>query len=296
MFKKCLSLSFGLLLLAFCSGKSADSVTAAGMVDGDVVTLKTAVSGKVLTFNAGEGTSVSEGEVIAEIDAKKIENRINGLEIQEKEIDVSRKKLDRKITVLTTTLEYWKDQVESFERLEKKESISGDQLEKARLKHDEVDASLYDARQSLSGLTIRLESIHNQKEQLRLLLEDHIVASPVSGVVLEKFVTPGETVFPGSPLADILDRASLFIETFVEESELSGLRLGQKVEIIVDGAGDTVFEGTVSYFGQKAEFSPKYIISEKERRSLLYLVKVRMKNELEKFKLGMPVTVRFEKQ
>jgi HlyD family secretion protein len=295
MFKKYILLCFSFwLLLAFCSSKSEKSVTAAGVVDGDVVTVKVAVSGKILSLNVQEGSSVTAGEVIAEIDAQKIENQIQGLEIQEKEIGVSRKKIDRKIALLTATLDYWKDQVESFERLEKKDSISGDQLEKTRLKRDEVEASLFEVRQTLSALSIQLESIQNRREQLSLLLEDHVVTSPVSGVVLEKFVTSGEMIFPGSPVADILDHSSLFIETFVEESELARLRLGESVNILVDGMGERLFRGTISYFGKKAEFSPKYIISEKERRSLLYMVKVSVKSDLEIFKLGMPVTVRFD--
>jgi hypothetical protein len=51
--------------------------------------------------------------------------------------------------------------------------------------------------------------------------------------------------------------------------------------------------GTVSYFGRKAEFSPKYIISEKERKSLLYQVKIKVEGNSGIFKIGMPVTVVF---
>jgi len=156
-----------------------------------------------------------------------------------------------------------------------------------------VEASLFDSRQSLRALSIRWESIQNKKEQLNLILEDYRIVSPVAGVVLEKFVSQGETLFPGNPVADILDRSSLFVETFLEETELSHLRLGQKVDILVDGMEGRTFSGTIIQFGQKAEFSPKYIISEKERRSLLYRIKVRLDQDLEIFKLGMPVTVSF---
>jgi len=293
--RKIIILYCGLLLLAFCSRKPADTITAAGVVDGDVVTVKVGVSGEILALDVQEGTPIKAGDSIAVIDAKKIENQLQGLEIQEREIAVTRKKLNRSITLLESTLSYWKDQVERFERLEKKESISGDQLEKARLKLDEVEASLYDARQSLSALSIQVESVRNRKEHLRLMLEDHVVTSPVTGVVLEKFVSSGEMIFSGSPVADILDKSSLFIETFIEEAELAGLSLGHPVDILVDGMEGRSFAGTITYFGQKAEFSPKYIISEKERRSLLYLVKIRPESDPEVFKLGMPVTVRFKK-
>lgn len=185
--------------------------------------------------------------------------------------------------------------MERFERLQEKKSISGDQLEQARLKLEEVEASLFDAQQSLRALSIQSENIQNKKEQLNLTLQDHLIVSPVNGFVIEKFVSEGEMLFPATPVADILDRSSLFVETFLEEIELSRLRLGQQVDIQVDGMENRSFSGTIIYFGQKAEFSPKYIISEKERRSLLYRVKIRLEQELEVFKLGMPVTVTFGK-
>jgi HlyD family secretion protein len=292
MSKKILVVSICLMVMSACSRGTEEFILAAGVVDGEVITVKAAVSGKVETLNAIEGSDVERDKILAAVDSDKIENQIQGLDIQKQGIDVSRKKLERKIQLLNANLEYWKEQVESYERLEKKESIAGDQLEQARLKLDEVEASLFDAQQSLRELSVQSENIQNQKEYLNLLLEDHIITSPISGVVLEKFVSLGETVFPGTPVADILDWSSLYVETFLEETELSRLELGQSVDILVDGLGSRVFSGTIVYFGQKAEFSPKYIISEKERQSLLYRVKVKLEQDLKVFKLGMPVTVR----
>lgn len=295
MSRKFLVLFFGLMFFVGCSRKSPEFITAAGVVDGDVITVKSPVAGKINILNFKEGANVIEDAVLLIIDSEKIENQIQGLDIQEREIGVNRKKLERQINLLKTTREYWKEQVARFERLEEKESISGDQLKQARLKLDEVEASLFESQQSLNSLSNQSANIQNQKEQLQLVLEDHNITSPVSGIVLERFVSEGETVFPSTPVADILNRASLFVETFLEDQELSLLDLGQHVDILVDGQEGRMFGGTIINFGQKAEFSPKYIISEKERRSLLYRVKIRLEGDLDVFKLGMPVTVRIAK-
>lgn len=293
MDKKILVTFITLIVLASCTSKPSEQIISAGVVDGDVITVKAAVSGKVETLNIIEGASVSKDSLLVAVDADKIRNQLQGLSIQEKEVAVNRKKLDRRIRLLNANLAYWKEQVERFGRLQEKESISGDQLEQARLKLEEVEASLFDAQQSLGALSIQSENIQNKKERLNLILEDHLIVSPVTGFVLEKFISEGEMLFPATPVADILDRSSLFVETFLEGTELSRLRLGQQVDILVDGIENRSFPGTIIYFGQKAEFSPKYIISEKERRSLLYRVKVKLDQDLEVFKLGMPVTVTF---
>lgn len=296
MSKKILIISLGLIVLAACSREKSEFVMAAGVVDGEVITVKAAVSGKIETLNILEGREVDRNSILVTVDSDKIENQIQGLEIQEQGITLNRKKLNRRIQLLNANLEYWKKQVQSFERLEKKESIAADQLEQARLKMDEVEASLFDAQQSLRELSVQSKNIKNQREYLNLLLEDHIIVSPVSGVVLEKFVSQGETVFPGTPVADILDWSSLYVETFLEETELSRLELGQKIDVLVDGMEGRFFSGTIIYFGKRAEFSPKYIISEKERQSLLYRVKIKLEQDLKVFKLGMPVTVRINRR
>lgn len=83
---------------------------------------------------------------------------------------------------------------------------------------------------------------------------------------------------------------SLFVETFLEEKELGRLKPDQEVAVLVDGyAGE--LKGHIFYVSREAEFSPKYFISEKERKTLLYQVKIRVKDEEGILKLGMPVTI-----
>jgi len=284
-----------ILILLFsgqCAVQESEFIKAAGVVDGDVITVKTLVGGTVNECNIREGAEVNKNDVLMEVDNEKLITQMQGLDIKEKEIWVNRKKLENQKNLLNSKLDYWEVQVTRLKRLAQKESVSKDELKRAELKLKEVETSLFEAKQSLNELSIRNDSIKNQKEQIRLQIKDHTIISPITGYILERFVSQQETVFPGSPIADILDLDSLFIETFLEERELSQLELGQEVFIYLDGES-TEFRGEIINFGREAEFSPKYIISEKERESLLYKVKIRIKEYLEKFKLGMPVTVIF---
>jgi len=69
--------------------------------------------------------------------------------------------------------------------------------------------------------------------------------------------------------------------------------LNQKAVIQPDGI-DKELTGVISYFGKKQNFL-QYIISEKERQSMLYRVKIKVEDTLGILKLGMPVTVVLEK-
>jgi HlyD family secretion protein len=241
-----------------------------------------------------EGEKVNRDQVLVQVNADKIENQVKELEISSREIDINWEKISKKLKFLESNIQYLSKQVQRFQRLKKKKSIPGEQLETMELKLLEAETSQFELKKTLEALTLQKEKIENKQEYLQLLLEDHTLKSPVDGVVVEKFVSPGEIVFPGTAIADILDTSSLYVEIFIEEKEIAGLTLNQEAAIHLDGI-DNELTGVISYFGKKAEFSPKYIISEKERQSLLYRVKIKVEDTSGILKLGMPVTVVLER-
>lgn len=283
-------------IIPACKQQQQNYIRAAGVVDGEVISLKSLVSGMIDRLNFKEGSLVRQDEVLVEINADKVINQIKGLDIKEQEIDINQNKLLRRISFLKQNLDYWKSQVESFERLREKNSISGDELEKARLKLKEIETNLFEAEQSLRELKVRREDLHNEKNRLELLHDDFTLFSPVTGMVLDRYMNEGEAVMPGFAIAEILDINSLFIETFVEERELGQINIGQKVEIFVDGIEERSFSGEIVLFGREAEFSPKYILSEQERQALLYKVKISIDGDNQVFKIGMPVTIQAKAQ
>jgi HlyD family secretion protein len=283
-----------LMIFVNCSKTGDSKIKAPGIVDGDIITLKAAVTGTLQGQMVTEGEKVTKGQVLAQVDADKIENQLKEPDINSREIDINGEKISKQLKFLESNIQYLRKQVQRFQRLKQKKSIPGEQLETMELKLLEAETSRFDLKKTLEALSVQKEKIRNKREYLQLLLEDHTLKSPVDGVVVEKFVSPGETVLPGTAIADILDTSSLYVEIFIEEKEIAGLTLNQEAVIRLDGI-DNELTGEISYFGKKAEFSPKYIISEKERQSLLYRVKVKVKDTAGILKLGMPVTVILEK-
>jgi HlyD family secretion protein len=286
----------GLLLLFFSCQKSNLEIRAPGVVDGEIASIKALAGGTLDRFLIQEGQAVKKGDLVAEINRDKIRNGLQELALAEKEIANSEIRAREKRQLLNANLAYARKQVQRFERLQQNQSISGDQLEKARLQLQELQTALFDLDQSLAALQIQKDKLANKRQALELTEKDMLLRSPVAGVVLESFIGQGESVFPGLALADILDLSSLYIDVFVEEKELAALKLNQRAKIIVDGLEERSFSGFIAVFGKKAEFSPKYIVAEKERQALLYQVKVRIDRDLDVFKIGMPVTVVFARQ
>jgi HlyD family secretion protein len=286
----------GLLLIFISCQKNNLEIRVPGVVDGEIASIKALAGGTLEKLLFQEGQAVKKGDRFAEINRDKIRNALQELVLAEKEIANSEIRAKEKRQLLNANLAYWQKQVQRSERLQQNQSISGDQLEKARLQLQEMQTLRFDLDQSLAALQIQKDKLANKRQSLELTEKDMLLCSPVSGVVLETFIGQGENIFPGLALADILDLSSLYIDVFVEEKELGALKLNQRAKIIVDGLEERPFSGFIAVFGRKAEFSPKYIVAEKERQALLYQIKVRIDRDLDVFKIGMPVTVVFAGQ
>jgi len=286
-------LSWTLLLFA-CNG-GPDGVRAPGVVDGENASVRALSGGTLERLLVREGQPLARGELVAELNRDKVRNGMEEVEIAVREIANSEARAREKRGLLAANLDYWQGQAQRFERLHAGQSVSGDQLAKVRLQLQEARTALQDLDRSLEALVIQKERLANKRRALELADRDLQLRSPGAGVVLETFTQEGETVLPGAALADVLDLSSLCVDGFVEERELAALKIGQEARVLVDGLEGRTFSGRIAYFGRKAEFSPKYIVAEKERQALLFQVKVRLEKDVDAFKVGMPVTVVFSR-
>ena len=289
--KKIFILIITCLSLFSCSATNQGEIKVPGLIDAEIITLKSLVPGTIEEIHCKEGDKVEKGQLLVEIDTKKIKNQLLELKIKFNTLMINQDKVNKKLAFVNENLNYLQKQVKRYQRLKANQSIAGDTLETMKLKLLEAQTSWYELLKTLELLEMQKNELANKEEYLELLTREHRLLAPINGFILEKFVSPGENIFPGTPMADILDLSSFYIEAFVEHREMSTLRLGQKVHIMVDGHTGKELAGTITHFGRKAEFSPKYIVSEKERQSLLYQVKITPLDNLDVYKVGMQVTV-----
>jgi membrane fusion protein, multidrug efflux system len=83
-------------------------------------------------------------------------------------------------------------------------------------------------------------------EQAQLNLRYATVVAPVSGIVGERSVQPGQNVSPGQQLMTIvpLDSENIWVTANFKETQLTYMRPGQPVKISVDAYGRT-YDGHV---------------------------------------------------
>ncbi|MCX7272442.1 MAG: efflux RND transporter periplasmic adaptor subunit [Burkholderiales bacterium] len=165
------------------------------------------VAGELRDLLVREGVSVQAGQVIARIDTADFEWRIKEREAQ---LRAAQAQVEQAQRVLT-----------SNQQLFDKGFISQSALDGTRSNSD-VALGTRDAAEA--QLTIA-----------RKALADTAVVTPISGVVAERFVQPGEKVSPDNRIVSIVDLSRIEIEALVPASEISNVRTGQSVTLQVEG-------------------------------------------------------------
>jgi multidrug resistance efflux pump len=122
-------------------------------------------------------------------------------------------------------------------------------------------------------------------------LEEARVRAPEEAVVEVLAVRRGDLVAPNQPLLRVLRADDLWVRVYVPETELSRVRLGQGVEVRIDGYPGRRFAGTVVQIASVSEFTPRNVQSPDERRHQVFGVKVRVADPQGVFKSGMSAEV-----
>jgi HlyD family secretion protein len=138
----------------------------------------------------------------------------------------------------------------------------------------------------------RLDAATSQLAIEEQRLARHSLVAKGAGEVLDTHVEPGEVVAPGTPVVTLADTSRPYVEVFVPQGELAGIRAGVKATVRVD-AGQASLAGTVEHLAARTEFTPRYIFSERERPNLVVRVRVRIDDPDRRTHAGVPAFVTF---
>ncbi|HSN48901.1 MAG TPA: HlyD family efflux transporter periplasmic adaptor subunit [Flavobacterium sp.] len=160
---------------------------------------------------------------------------------------------------------------------------------------DEVDGRVSVIQEQIKSVQTQNSPIINEVKSIDVQIEkinDQIqkskIINPIKGTVLVKYAEPNEVTAFGKPLYKIADISEMTLRVYISETQLSQIKVGQKVTVKIDGEKEMKsFPGTISWIASSAEFTPKVIQTKEERVNLVYAVKVIVKND-GTFKIGMP--------
>ncbi len=299
------------IALFSCTGSSI-KFDAQGVFEAEEVMVASELPGKLVFFNINEGDSLVQNQIVAKIDT-------SNLVLQKAQLAASMHALGKKLMDVAPQVALLKDQIEvqnaqlknlnyeknRVENLLKSDAATKKQYDDIVFQIESLEKQIQVTKQQIKvqqssvgtqNRTVLSESDPLQKrmDQVQDLINKSQIINPISGVVLTTYSRAGEIVGSGKPLYKIANLETLTLRVYVTGDQLSSIKIGQTVKVLVDKDKENYTEltGKIAAIASKAEFTPKTIQTKDERANLVYAVKVLVKND-GLLKIGMYGEVKF---
>jgi len=293
-----------LLLPATSCRKESGPPTVSGTIEVDEVHVASRYGGRVERLFAREGDWLTNGQLIAELDAAELHPMRTQAAAALEELLTSPRPQE-----LTAVSNDWQALVAELElaRVEEKRSrelsaskvISETERDRVTSRVATLEKSAAAAR---SRFDLLLAGTHPQRiaqARARLAeLDAHLlemrITAPTNCVLEVLAVKVGDVLPPNREIATLLLTDHLWVRVYVPQPWLGEIRIGQKVRVKADAFPAREFEGTVEQINRAAEFTPRNVQTSGERLKQVFGVKVRLTSP--DLRAGMSAEVIFAEQ
>lgn len=275
-------------MLAGCKD-GTDEADAFGNFEATEVIVSSETSGRILKFDATEGTEIEKGAEIVLIDTTLFH-------LQKAEIDAGMKSVRTRINSVDAQNDILRQQIANLkinigriENMLKDDAATKKQYDDLTGQVAVLEKQIAANNTQKSSIASELSVYQSKKATLNEQVIRSSAKSPLKGTILEKYSEAGELTAPGKPLAKIADLSIIRLKVYVSGAQLGDIKVGHNCTVRVDDGekGYKSFTGTISYISGKAEFTPKIIQTKEERVTLVYAVTIDVKND-GTMKSGMP--------
>jgi HlyD family secretion protein len=305
--------AFTLGLLVSCGPKeNPNEITASGTIEAIDVNVAAKVAAQITKLYIDDGTPVDSGSLIAAQDRSELDIQLRAAQAA---VDQARAQLsltqegsrtediqsaEQGVTQAETNRKLEADELDRVRNLKAGGAATKEQLDQEEAKFrvaqsqlDQTEANLAKVRhlarpEDVSSALAHVNQLEATRDEVQKSIDDSYITSPLKGIVTHKVAEQGELVGSGSTVATVTDLSSVYLMIYLTEEELPKVKLGQKVDVVVDGLPKKNFTGTVTYISPEAEFTPKDIQTKDDRVKLVFGVKVEIPNPTGELKKGLP--------
>lgn len=176
-------------------------------------------AGRVRRIDVQVGDAVAAGQVLGEMDPVDLDERLRAQQAAIASADAALRQAEAKQAFART-------QAARYEQLL---AVRGTSEELAATRRQDLalaDAALAAARADGARLRAELQAVRAQRGNL-------VLAAPVAGLVVARDVDPGTTVVAGQAVVELIDPASLWVDTRFDQIAAEGLAAGLPAKVVL---------------------------------------------------------------
>ncbi len=204
------------------------------------------VAGRVLGVRVDVGEVVKAGQLLAEMDAVDLDQRLQALDATVARAGSAQSAAGAQLADARAKRELAHTNAKRNQDLAAQNFISSGALESRLLEKTSADAALQTAQANLTGagqdlarLQAERAALAQQRGNLRLL-------APADGVVTSRDAEAGSTVVAGQPVLRLVDLSSVWVKLRVDQGRSAGLAMGLPARIVLRSQPHSPLAGQVA--------------------------------------------------
>jgi RND family efflux transporter MFP subunit len=202
-----------------------------------VIDLSSSIRGTLESVDVDRGDLVEQGQVVAKLDSS----------VEQAALDLARARaqVNSQVQAERISAEFAQRRSQRVGTLYGQSAISGDQFDETKTSAQLRELQLQQAQENR-----RLAQL--EARQAQEILKRHIVRSPVRGVVVHRYLSPGESA-EDRPILRIAEVQVLRAETIIPVALFGSVKVGQKAVIVPEAPLTGYYEGTVAVVDRVAD-------------------------------------------
>lgn len=292
-----------------------------GRIEATEVDIATKIAGRIDTILVSEGQFVRQGDVLAKMDTRVLqEQRLEAIaQIKEAEsaVAAARALLEQRQSEMRAAQAVVKQRDAELASVSKRHTrsqtlstrgaVSAQQLDDDRAAAESARAALESAKAQVSASNAaieaartniiqaqtRVEAAQATARRIQADIDDSELKAPRDGRVQYRVAEPGEVLAAGGRVLNMVDLSDVYMTFFLPTEQAGLLKIGGEARLVLDAAPDLRVPATISFVASVAQFTPKTVETRDERLKLMFRVKARIPQELlqqhlEYVKTGLP--------
>jgi HlyD family secretion protein len=235
----------------------AGVVKSNGRIEATQVDVSSKYPGRLAEVTVEEGSSVTQGQVIARISSPEYEAQLRAAQADVQKARDALSAAEAEIVSRQSALEFAKSDFERGQQLMKSGHITKQVFEQRKRNFDSAVAAVKSFTSQRDQAQSAIKNSEAEVERIESIIKDLTLVSPRIGRVQYQLARAGEVVAAGAPIVTILDLTDVYMTLFLPAAEAGRLTVGDEARIVLDPVPDYVVPAKVSFVAADAQFTPK---------------------------------------
>lgn len=216
-------------------------------------TISPKIPGRIGSVHVDQGERVSQGDILVRLDDAELRQQVA---IAQANLDAATAALERVRTDKDRAIAVYEQAQSSNDRtqtLVKQMAVSREDADKASEAFAVASSGLARAEAAITEGQKEIVAAEKTLEYHRARLLDTEILAPFDGLIIKRYREPGDVVVPGSSVLTLISTGELWINAWVDETEMARLHSDQTARVVFRSQPSESFPGNVVRLGKEAD-------------------------------------------